>query len=290
MKFYIIDDNEAMVDVLEDIITDMDMGEIAGKETDPLAAIEDIGVKKPDIVLVDFMMSGMDGIKLVTTLKSRYSHMHFIMISKISDKSVVHKAYDAGVEFFINKPISRVEVERVLDNVAERINLQTMMDSIRSMFDDSHLMRPVYKGSGSGGVQETPGGISDFRNIDILMSELGILGENGAKDIRLLCKYTADNGRAYDKSILDRVAEEEGDNVRNIEQRVRRAIRKGLRNAAKAGLEDIGGDKFTIYANYVYDYSSLRDEMNYITGKSGSGGRISVPRFIEGILLYDSSM
>ena len=288
MRYYILDDNTAMTDVLEDIITDKDLGEIAGTETDPLIAVDDIVRLEPDIVLVDFMMSGMDGIKLVEKVKERRPDISFVMISKVNDKSIVQRAYDAGVEFFINKPVSIVEVERVLGNVAERIRMKEMMNSIRCMFDNAHLVQPAYKGAAEPENKKAKS--MDCRNIDILLSELGLLGESGVKDIRLICSYAADNNRVYDKSILGKVAEEESDNVRNVEQRVRRAIRKGLTNAAQAGLEDISSDKFTIYANYVYDYSALRDEMNCISKGTGSGGRISISRFIEGLLLYDSNM
>ena len=110
MRYYILDDNTAMTDVLEDIITDKDLGEIAGTETDPLIAVDEIVRLEPDIVLVDIMMSGMDGIKLVEKVKERRPDISFVMISKVNDKSIVQRAYDAGVEFFINKPVSIVEV------------------------------------------------------------------------------------------------------------------------------------------------------------------------------------
>ncbi len=289
MRYYILDDDIAMTDALEDIILDKGLGDIAGTETDPLIAIDEIIRTNPDIVLVDFMMSGMDGIKLVEKVKERRPDVSFVMISKVSDKSIVQKAYNAGVEFFISKPVSIVEIERVLGNVSERIKMRTMMNSIRSMFDNSHIVQPVYTGTAEHSRREVPKGM-DCRNIDILLGEIGILGESGVKDIRLICSYAAENDRVYDKLILEKVAEEEGDNVRNVEQRVRRAIRKGISNAAKAGLEDIGSDKFTVYANYVYDYSALRDEMNYLSKGTGSGGRISISRFIEGLLLYNNNI
>lgn len=287
MRFYIVDDDSVMIDVLEDVILQKELGEIVGTETDPSIAADDIIRMRPDIVLADFMMSKMDGIKLVTTIREKDPGINFVMISKVTDKAIIHKAYDAGVEFFISKPISLLELERVLNNVADRIRMRSMMDNIRSMFDNAHLIQPVYRGE-TGSRTASPGAMND-NNYDILLGEIGILGESGARDIRTICRMTAENGGVYDKKILQLAAEGSGDNIKNVEQRVRRAIRKGLANCANAGLEDISGEKFSVYANYVFDYTTLREEMNFITGRSNAGGRISIARFIEGMILYDNN-
>lgn len=37
------------------------------------------------------------------------------MISKVTDNSLKQEAYEAGVEFFINKPINVIEVQTVVE-------------------------------------------------------------------------------------------------------------------------------------------------------------------------------
>ena len=56
------------------------------------------------------------------------------MISKLSDKSLVNQAYDAGVEFFVSKPINVLEMERVCQNIIERIKLKKVVDNIQNAF------------------------------------------------------------------------------------------------------------------------------------------------------------
>jgi two-component system response regulator YcbB len=99
-----------------------------------------------------------------------------------------------------------------------------------------------------------------------------------------------ERGEGCSKELLARTAELEGDTVKNVEQRIRRAIRKGLSNAAEAGMDDYGSEMFTVYAGYVFDFKTLKDEMNYIRGKARSGGRVSIPRFMEGLELYRRSL
>ena len=70
MKYYIVDDNIATVKSLANIIRSRDIGEVCGYSTDPEAAMEEILEDRPDIVLVDLLMSEMDGISLVERLGS----------------------------------------------------------------------------------------------------------------------------------------------------------------------------------------------------------------------------
>ena len=75
--------------------------------------------------------------------------------------------------------------------------------------------------------------------------------------------------------------------MKNIEQRARRAIKKGLTNTANAALDDYAGNVVDVYAGYVFDFKSIKDEMNAIEGKgSPAGGRVSLSRFMDGLIAY----
>ena len=114
MRFYIVDDNIAVIKVLENIIRTRELGQTIGTSTDPEQAVREIIHLQPEIVLVDLLMSGIDGVTLVTEVKKQAPEIAFVMISKVSDKKMVQSAYEAGVEFFIQKPISVIEVEKVI--------------------------------------------------------------------------------------------------------------------------------------------------------------------------------
>ena len=274
MKYYIVDDNLATVKTLENIVRTRDLGTVAGFTTDPKTAMEEILEDPPEIVLVDLLMEGIDGITLVQKIREKNNDIAFVMISKVSDKGMVQRAYTAGIEFFINKPINIVEVERVLTNVSEKVRMQQLMGNIRQMVDGAKADPAEKKQSAEG------------NDVDILMGTLGMLGDKGAQDIRNVFQEMLASGTGYDREILNRVAEKNEDTVKNIEQRIRRAVRKGLSNAAAIGLDDYESEAFTVYAGYVFDFKTLKDEMNYAEGKASSGGRINIAGFFEGLLLY----
>lgn len=275
MKYYLIDDEIGIVKTLENIIESRDLGEVSGYSTDPARAAEEIIGINPDIVLADLLMSGKDGISLVGEIKKIRPRILFVMISKVTDKSMVEQAYSAGVEFFIHKPINVIEVERVLRNVSDRLKMKNIVSNIRGIFEEE---------------ERTPAGAkkndSSAQEINLLLGLLGMLGEKGTPDILAICRYLDETGESYSKEVLVKVAENRGESPKNLEQRMRRAIKKGLVNVANLAIDDYSNEVFQIYAGYVFDFKNIKDEMEFIKGNSAGGGRVNLSKFIEGLLLY----
>lgn len=90
----------------------------------------------------------------------------------------------------------------------------------------------------------------------------------------------------YGKNVLSYIEAESGDTAKNIEQRMRRAIKKGLTNTAHVMMDDSYSDIVDVYARYVFDFSTIRDEMNCLNGKSSTGGRVSISKFMDGLILF----
>lgn len=277
MKYYIVDDEIGVVKTLENIIKTRLGGTVEGYETDPDEARDEILTIKPDVLLVDFLMAETDGITLVTQLRKQLPQTSFIMISKVSDKAMVEQAYQAGIEFFISKPINLIEIESVLKNVEERRKASDLISNIKGMFHS----------------QETGGSAEpeiSLENIRYLLTMLGMNGEKGTSDILELCALLLNDGKEYSKEELEKTAQKLGDTPKNVEQHIRRAIKKGLSNAANAGIEDFSGEVFQVYASYVFDFTCLKEEMNYRKGLTQTGGRANIGKFINGLLFYNDTV
>ena len=272
LKFYILDDDEKIIRILENIIYNSNLGEVVGHETDSKKAINDIAYLKPDILLVDLLMPEVDGIALVEAVKKRALSLKVIMISEVSNKSMISKAYEKGIEFFIQKPINRNEVSKVIERVIEKIDLEKKFEIMGSIFNQSNY-----------GKVQTPS--DPTRDIKLIFSRLGIMGEKGVDDILCVCNYMLqENISSFDFKIKD-ICNQLCDQPKAMEQRLRRAINKGLINLANIGIEDNMNEVFTTYANALYDFENVKAEMDYIRGKRATGGKISLRRFIENILL-----
>lgn len=122
MRIYIVEDDISVISILEDIVESNDLGTVCGDSGSGLD-LDKILALAPDLVLVDLLMPGKDGIQVVRELKERGCLAKFIMISQVSSKEMVAKAYLAGVDFFISKPINLIEVRQVIRNIRQQMEM-----------------------------------------------------------------------------------------------------------------------------------------------------------------------
>lgn len=273
-RVYIVDDDIAVVKALENIIEDKDLGNVVGFNTDGVEAVEEIKNLIPDIVLVDFLMPKIEGVELVRKIREENLDIKFVMISQVDSKDMVGKAYKSGIEFFINKPINIIEIERVIKNVSRTLQMDRKLKSIESLFrkekeverQDNRIDR-------------------DELYIKSILSRLGIMGEKGSEEILKICNYLIKSKSSILDVKLKKICDIIFENPAAAEQRIRRAVKKGLSNMANLGIEDYLNETFTRYSNRLYDFQEVRAEMDYIRGKSKTPGRISVRKFIDGLMI-----
>ena len=127
MRIYIIEDDITVISILEDIVEQNDLGTVCGDTADAPPDLEGILAADPDLILVDLLMPGKDGIQVVRELKEGGSRAKFIMISQVSAKEMVARAYSAGVDFFpltdpstFSRLIAGYRLDRPLSHFGER--------------------------------------------------------------------------------------------------------------------------------------------------------------------------
>lgn len=279
MKFYIVDDHPQIIRILESIIEEESLGEVIGTSDEADTAFDEIPLIRPDIVLIDMLMPQIDGARIVHHVKDICPQIKFIMISQVDAKSIVEKAYDAGVEFFIHKPINRIEITRVIRQVSDKIRLDQKINQLKHLLgDDSPLQVAIPKISND---KEDA-----MRRIKIIFSKIGIMGEKGGDDILRICDYLIQNQVSSYESKASDIFTELADNPKAMEQRIRRAINRGLVNLANLGIEDYMNETFMRYSSTLYDFESVKAEMDFIRGKRKAGGKISVRKFVDNLLLH----
>ena len=276
MKFYILDDLISSVKVMSNIIESSNLGEIIGTNTNSEKGVAEILAKKPDIVLVDLLMPVKDGITVVNEVREVNPDISFIMVSQVVDKNMISDAYNAGIEFFITKPNNRIEIENVIRRVLEKKQMETVLSGIRSVMGQPS---PASQ-------QTTPEKSSDefSGKVKKILGSVGMLGESGTKDILNVCNYLNRNNLNYDsKTTLNDYAAHLNEDPKSVKQRIRRAIKRGLTNVASLGIEDYYSDSFDEYSHTLFNFDTVRMEMDLLRGKSQYGGRPTIDRFFEGL-------
>lgn len=113
----IVDDNERMLQLLGELVSNDKDLHVVGTAKDGEEAYELIKEKEPDVVLLDIIMPKLDGLGVMDKVNSDVSirkRPSFIMISAIGQELVTEAAFARGASYYIMKPFSN---EMVLSRI-----------------------------------------------------------------------------------------------------------------------------------------------------------------------------
>ena len=78
-------------------------------------AVQKYKKNKIDIVFLDLVMPVKDGITTATELKEYDSDVYMIVVSSVGTQQSIKKALSAGVKDFVQKPIDKTQLMRIVD-------------------------------------------------------------------------------------------------------------------------------------------------------------------------------
>lgn len=115
----IIDDQIEAIDLLETFLKQTKNIEVVKKLTNPFTAERNIAELKPDVVLLDINMPGLDGLQLAENL--RIYHKNLIIIFVTASDEHVLKAIKHHVFDYLLKPLNRKEVFDTVEKLSRYI-------------------------------------------------------------------------------------------------------------------------------------------------------------------------
>ncbi|GED59250.1 response regulator [Brevibacillus formosus] len=295
IRFFLIEDDAVVRRMLERIIQDSGLGEIVGQASDGShVSIDQLyGV---DVILIDLLMPGLDGIQTIKKLQADGFAGRFIMVSQVENKEMIGEAYLQGIDTFIQKPINRLEVMAVLKRVSDYLSLEASLQTIRKSLQilDVKAKEPNTSGLKS---QSSDQDILAQKARKLLL-QLGIASEAGAPDLLLIMEWLVQDERQGDKlhelqlkelytQILLKVhasLDEHGitKEVRAMEQRIRRMVLQAFTHLSSLGLTDYANPTFEHFAPRLFDFQEIRQRMQELeAGEKTTKCRISVKKFLS---------
>lgn len=280
MKFYLIDDDQNIINILKIIIQTRNLGEICGTSLSAADALDDLKYIQPDIVIVDLLMPVMDGISFVKQASAINKDLAFIMLSQVAAKDMISAAYESGIDFFIQKPINSIEVENVIKKVCQNLTMQRTLNGMQDLFmTQMKNMMPQENSS-------TPEEKAHIEKTENILQKLGIIGEIGSKDIINIVDYMITHRDTVADATLTELCSKFNDNPKSMEQRIRRTANAAMINLANLGIEDYSNDTFIEYSNTLFNFEQVKREMDYIRGKVDKGGNVKIRNFLNALVSY----
>ncbi|MBN2467203.1 MAG: sigma-54-dependent Fis family transcriptional regulator [Deltaproteobacteria bacterium] len=134
----IVDDESSIRESLSGILLDEGY-EIAVAEDGP-AALKMVEDDPPDLVFLDIVMPGIDGIEVLRKIKERYADISVIIISAYGTIETAVKAIKYGAFDFIEKPLSLEKVVITVKHAFDFLKLNRENRLLRQrVFADPHI-------------------------------------------------------------------------------------------------------------------------------------------------------
>lgn len=129
----IIDDQEQNLQVVSTVLS------MTGYDVIPATsgeqAFKRLAARTPDLILLDVLMPGMDGIEVCRQIKlePRWAELPIIFLSAADDKNLIVQALECGGVDYVTKPFNKAEL---LTRVRTHLALKQARDQLRNLAED----------------------------------------------------------------------------------------------------------------------------------------------------------
>lgn len=117
IKMLVVDDEPEICEFLQSFFEERDfkvLTALSGEE-----ALRVIEKERPEIILLDIKMPGIDGIEVLKRVKEKHAGIRVIMVTALETSEKIEKALKSGADNYITKPLSLEYLEK---DVRSKIN------------------------------------------------------------------------------------------------------------------------------------------------------------------------
>ncbi|MGN7358312.1 response regulator [Paenibacillus sp. SAF-054] len=122
IKVLIVDDEPKLREGLRSLIPWNEKGyEVVDTAANGHEALDKYDVHKPELIIADIRMPGMDGLELIQELRSRGADSHVLILSGYADFEYAKRAISYHIDGYLLKPVDEDEMMSYLDELKDTI-------------------------------------------------------------------------------------------------------------------------------------------------------------------------
>src|SRR6266540_1822267 len=145
VRVLIADDHPLVREGLRSMLTGVDDIELVGEASDGLEAAKITQELRPDVLVIDIRMTGLDGIEATRRIKARNPETAVLVLTVLEEPDYLLEAVKAGASGYLLKDCSR----------------QQLLNAIRTLRAGGSLLDPETIGRLLQQLRRTPNGYSE---------------------------------------------------------------------------------------------------------------------------------
>jgi CheY-like chemotaxis protein len=111
----IVDDDPQLLEMLKEYLESRPRnGYVVEIASDGAAAVQAVGRRAPDAMILDMNMPGLGGLEVMQTVHRREPGLPVILLTAATDVSMIARALEGGAASYLPKPISLPYLDHLL--------------------------------------------------------------------------------------------------------------------------------------------------------------------------------
>jgi len=119
VKILLVDDHPMIRHGLRNLLADTPNFQVVGEASDGLEALQELDLRKPDVLVVDLMMPNLNGLEVLAQVKKISPATHTIVFSMQSAAPYVMEALRAGAMGYLLKDTGAGEIVAAIRSVMQ---------------------------------------------------------------------------------------------------------------------------------------------------------------------------
>jgi two-component system, NtrC family, response regulator AtoC len=188
-KILLVDDEPGMLRYIKTLLEVEDHQVATASSGEEALAIVEKGMS-PDLVLLDLLMPGIDGLETLEQLRKLRPGMKVVMLSCVNDTKKVVQAIRLGAADYITKPFQKAELDNVIDQCLGT-NQQNYTSEVEELGEETFFV------AASANMRKLRSQAALVANVDIPVLMLGESGTGKEVMARLVHKLSPRAHRTF---------------------------------------------------------------------------------------------